>query len=168
MPARAWCAPLLGHLASRLRGDVLFPLADGGPEMLVAYLGAEVGLQLPSGRVLVITRLPRFIFGGGPPLPPRAVHPHDFVYGTRGSPASLLTLEDMVGFLSLMPDGLATAAMLWNGHCMGPRFNPDVAAFLEEQSLKLRQINMRKYRAVRALQNPADELSRKAARTGPP
>ena len=145
-----------------MRGDQLYTLPDGGPALLVSYLGMQAGTELPSGHVLTVTRRPRVTFGLGPPLPPRAVHPHDFLYGTLGATAGSLSLDHMLGFLGLLPDSLESAAMLWSGQCTGAKFSHEVAAFLESQSLELRRINMEKWAAERLAEKPF-----KYARKGP-
>ena len=105
MPAHEWCAPLLGRAATQLRGDPLYTLPDAGPDLLISYIGLQVGLQLPTGRIFAITRHPRPEFGGlSSSLPPRAVVAHDFVYGgTLGSTSAGLSLEDMQACLGLLP-----------------------------------------------------------------
>ena len=112
VPAHEWCPAFLGREATLLRGDQLYTLPEGGPALLVSYLGMQAGTQLPSGQVLTVTRHSRAIFGFGLPLPPRAVHGHDFLYGTLGSTAGLLSLEDMQSYLELVPNRLQDAAML--------------------------------------------------------
>lgn len=73
----------------------------------------------------------RVMFGLGPPLPPRAVRPYDFVYGTRGQTAGALSLGHMVEFLDLLPDKLRAADVLWAGQCSSAtRFSPEVCAYL--------------------------------------
>ena len=143
MPTHDWCDALLGRAATQLRGDLPFEIDGAGPDLVVSYLWHQVGLELPTGRILSIRRQPRPSFGGvGPPLPPRAVIAHDFVYGTLGSTSAELSLEDMQAFLGLLPNGLQEASILWSGQGAGcARFNPAVAAFLQGQAATLRRIN---------------------------
>ena len=149
VPTHEWCAPFLGHEATAMRGDRLYTLPEAGPNLQVSFLGLQVGLQLPTGRILAITRLPRPYFGSvGPALPPRAVYSHDFVYGTLGSASAQLSLEDMQAFLGLLPNGLQEASMLWSGQGAGcAQLSPEVAAYLQAQSWELRRINMAARRA---------------------
>ena len=182
--AHHWCPGLLGREACRLRGSPPRFLPAAGPLFEVGYLGMQAGLELPSGHMLTILRHHRPAFGGvqplgpggidaGPPLPPRAVHPFDFLYKAEGEPAVTHSLGLVKEFLGLFNDPLRAADMLWAGQCStAALFSLEVRTFLEELASQLRAINMQQWaeKQARALEERASAGSSpawKAARRGP-